>query len=248
MSGFPLPIGSQQRKALQNKQSLRQKFTPEEDLRLRQLVAELGTKAWKKVSARMPDRSTRQCRERYNNYLSPLLKNDPWTSEEDKLLEEKVKEMGQKWSIIAHFFNGRSDVNVKNRYALLVSKGLAPPGVSFHPSSKKHHTQQNNVAEQCKQTFVQPQPLLFNPPQPVQPAIQEIPQICPPPSQNTTESTNDDPISHIFDAAMSGVEEEEGMFQPVQSTASDWSIFSYDFEADEFFNDETPIIPTTALL
>ena len=123
-------------------QGSRQKFTIEEDGRLKELVAQFGTHSWKKVSALMQTRTTRQCRERYNNYLSPNVLNGPWTSAEDKLLVEKVQEMGQKWSKIVTFFNRRSDVNIKNRYALLVSKGLATPGVSFH-----HVTKNKNISD-----------------------------------------------------------------------------------------------------
>ena len=249
MSGLPLQSGRQQHaKALLSRTSLRQKFTPEEDIRLKQLVAELGTKAWKKVSARMPDRTTRQCRERYNNYLSPLLNMDPWTADEDKLLEEKVKEMGQKWSIIAHFFNGRSDVNVKNRYALLVSKGLAQPGISFHPSAKKHYS----TPEHAYRNQVYQQKAIEHPIAPKEDTQQqkqqptELTQIEQQNPDTNEDHGNDDPINHIFDNVMD--EEEDGDLFSVANEGADWSFLTYDFETDEIFSDQKPIIPTTAML
>jgi hypothetical protein len=70
----------------------------------------------------MGHRTARQCRERYKNYLSPIYRNNPWTDEEEAVLAEKVKELGQKWSAIARFFEGRSDVNVKNHWAAMQSR------------------------------------------------------------------------------------------------------------------------------
>lgn len=106
--------------------SPRQKFTPEEDCKLSELVQIYGTRAWKKIAQIMKTRTTRQCRERYINYLAPNLTNGPWSTEEDMALLKLAKQIGPHWSQIAKNFPTRSDVNVKNRYALLVSKGKAP--------------------------------------------------------------------------------------------------------------------------
>jgi len=121
--------------------SSRQKFTPEEDNMLRSLVQELGDKAWKRIANRIGTRTTRQCRERYNNYLSPNLVNGSWTRQEDLVLISKVMELGPKWSLIVKFFNYRSDVNIKNRYSLLVSKGVADPVTK--PSKKPEIPEQS---------------------------------------------------------------------------------------------------------
>ena len=130
--------------------SSRVKFSPEEDEKLRILVNELGNKAWKRVAARMGTRTTRQCRERYNNYLEPTLINGPWEKEEDFILIQKVAEIGQKWSKIAEIFRHRSDVNIKNRYSLLVSKGLA----RAYPEKiekKKEKKENLNIHEESSQ-------------------------------------------------------------------------------------------------
>lgn len=97
----------------------RQLFSYEEDEQLKKLVEQFGDKDWKFIARRMPGRSTRQCRERYKNYLSPEIKNGPWTKEEDELLKEKYNEYGPHWSSISKFFKSRSDVNIKNRWSAL---------------------------------------------------------------------------------------------------------------------------------
>ncbi|OHT13423.1 hypothetical protein TRFO_16403 [Tritrichomonas foetus] len=101
----------------ENRKGVRQMFTTEEDNRLVELVKEHGDKNWRVISKHMPNRTTRQCRERYRNYLSPKVTNGPWTAEEDLLLEQKYIEYGPKWATIAQFFKSRSDVNIKNRWA-----------------------------------------------------------------------------------------------------------------------------------
>jgi hypothetical protein len=95
------------------------KFTPEEDAKLIELVEELGPKRWIEVSARLGTRNARQCRERYNNYLNPHLRQGLWTAEEDALVERKFAELGPKWNKIGRFFLGRSDNALRNRWMML---------------------------------------------------------------------------------------------------------------------------------
>jgi hypothetical protein len=40
----------------------------------------------------------------------------PWSQSEDDLLRQKHSEFGPKWAQISPFFNGRSDVALKNRW------------------------------------------------------------------------------------------------------------------------------------
>jgi hypothetical protein len=91
------------------------KFTPDEDRLLLQLVNEHGTKSWQHIAALMPKRNTRQCRERYNNYLSPVLRHQKWTRQGDALLVRMVAEYHSKWNMMAKSFNNRSDIEIRNR-------------------------------------------------------------------------------------------------------------------------------------
>ncbi|KAK8846226.1 hypothetical protein M9Y10_020232 [Tritrichomonas musculus] len=97
-------------------------FTVEEDNKIRQLVSSRGEKAWKLVASELSNRSPRQCRERWKNYLSPDVLNLPWTNEEDQKLTELINQFGAQWAKIARFFNARTDVNVKNRWSYLKRK------------------------------------------------------------------------------------------------------------------------------
>lgn len=94
----------------------RRPFTSEEDAHMIRVIQTLDCLNWDYVATQMPGRSSRQCRERWVNYLSPFIRHDPWDDAEDQKLVEKVNEVGHSWSTIGKFFNGRSESDVKNRW------------------------------------------------------------------------------------------------------------------------------------
>ena len=99
------------------------KFSEQEDQQLFQLVQVYGDKDWDLISRLMVTRNSRQCRERYTNYLNPSIRNDPWSEDEDSLLLSKYQEFGCKWVKISHFFPHRTDSQLKNRFQVLKRKG-----------------------------------------------------------------------------------------------------------------------------
>lgn len=101
---------------------LKKLFTKAEDEIIKRKVGEYGTKNWKIVASFLPERTPRQVRERWKNYLGPNIKNGEWTQEEDELLMELISIYGTKWSKISKYFENRTDTNVKNRSALLKRK------------------------------------------------------------------------------------------------------------------------------
>lgn len=94
----------------------RRNFTKSEDEQLTGLVSRFGENSWKDIARLMPNRNTRQCKERWNSYLSPRINHEAWSEEEDYLLIQKYKEIGPKWVELSKYFKGRSDNNVKNRW------------------------------------------------------------------------------------------------------------------------------------
>ena len=94
---------------------VRDKFSSEEDNKLKYIVSIVGTKNWKLVALHMQTKNVRQCRDRWKNYLDPSLNNGLWTHDEDKIILNKFAQVGTHWHIIAQFLNGRSANSVRNR-------------------------------------------------------------------------------------------------------------------------------------
>jgi hypothetical protein len=109
--------------------SVRRPFTVEEDVRLLEIVGRSQMVNWENIAHQMGGRSSRQCRERWVNYLNPQIRNDPWTEDEDRLLLDKINELGHSWAQIGRAFNGRSESDVKNRwYSHIKSRCSVDPG------------------------------------------------------------------------------------------------------------------------
>jgi hypothetical protein len=120
----------------------RQKFSPEEDERLRELVSVHGEQNWHLISAELGNRRARPCKERWAHYLSPSVMHSAWAPHEDKLLEEKVNELGRRWKVLEAYFPGRTDVNLKNRYNLLTRKRNKAIRMALHLPLKVRSTKQ----------------------------------------------------------------------------------------------------------
>jgi hypothetical protein len=98
------------------------KFLPSEDTLLVDAVQRFGTSDWRQIADAVPGRNPRQCRDRWLNYLSPNVRNGPWTSDEDRLLLSRYHEFGPAWRHIASFFDQRTEINVKSRWMLIQRK------------------------------------------------------------------------------------------------------------------------------
>jgi hypothetical protein len=94
----------------------RRLFTAAEDAQLLRVVGANPGQPWEVIASQMNDRTPRQCRERYTNYLAPCLRVADWTPKEDALLLEKINELGSAWAAIRHYFSGRSENDIKNRW------------------------------------------------------------------------------------------------------------------------------------
>jgi hypothetical protein len=110
-------------------------FGPEDDEELRSLIAAFGESSWAEVAVRMTSPFTsRQCRERWRNYLNPHLGNDEWTEEEDRKLLNQFARSGTRWTVIAEAFPGRSGNSIRNRYFLLQRRKQRRPKGEMAPA------------------------------------------------------------------------------------------------------------------
>jgi hypothetical protein len=99
-------------------------FTADEDQLIFNYVSQNGPQCWPRITAIVPNRTAKQCRERWFNHLSPDIVKTEWTQQEDELIFKCYTVHGAKWSAIAKLFPGRSDNAIKNRWNSSVAKRI----------------------------------------------------------------------------------------------------------------------------
>jgi hypothetical protein len=100
----PLPFGP------------RRPFSVEEDAIILAIKHSDPSTSWGDIAKRLPGHNRWDIHRRWLNYLSPEIHIEPWTQESDQLLVEKINEMGQAWTRITPFFEGRSATDLRNRW------------------------------------------------------------------------------------------------------------------------------------
>ena len=129
-----------QTKLISNKKHQKQKRLPikkgqwssEEDKLLLEWVKKNGTKDWEACGHFVKGRKGKQCREHWNNCLSPGLVKGEWTEEEDFLIMFFYEKCNGSWKKIIPLFNGRIENDIKNR---------------FYSQLRKHATKNMNPKE-----------------------------------------------------------------------------------------------------
>lgn len=160
----------------------RSKFTPEEDQKLVYIVSTTPEIKWSKVAELMKNKTSRQCRERYKNYLAKGINQSPWTPEEDQVLLKAYQEIGPCWSHMTSLFQGRTCVNIKNHYAKIKNKIEKPEKSDIQVENNLNKP--NNIIKKPNNLMIPPvvqpnviasvSPYIFNP---IIPQINQTPII-----------------------------------------------------------------------
>jgi len=101
-------------------------WQPAEDAKVLELVAQYG-QSWAIIASSLGNRTGKQVRDRYLNYLRPDINEEEFTHQEDHLLLSLYYQLGHRWSKIASFMPGRTECQVKNRYYTVIKKKLVSP-------------------------------------------------------------------------------------------------------------------------
>ncbi|XP_076888548.1 uncharacterized protein LOC143539005 [Bidens hawaiensis] len=98
-------------------------WSEDEDDKLRAYIQRYGHWNWRLLPKFAGlSRSGKSCRLRWVNYLRPDIKHGNFTKEEEDLIVELHKKLGNKWSEMAAYLPGRSDNEIKNRWHTHIKK------------------------------------------------------------------------------------------------------------------------------
>ena len=137
---LPVPLpGTTKKPSLYHKTNRR--FSLQEDKQLKELVSIYGEHNWTLIAEKMKKRNSRQCKDRWVQYLSPHANQTPWTAEEEERLKKLVVDLNGKWIEIAKHFNGRADSQIRNKWRTLQRRaGMLQTNRTMAPTYPIPHT------------------------------------------------------------------------------------------------------------
>ncbi|XP_028761560.1 transcription factor MYB4-like [Neltuma alba] len=124
-------------------------WTPEEDSKLIAYVTRYGCWNWRQLPRFAGlARCGKSCRLRWMNYLRPNIRRGNYTPQEEDIIIELHKQLGNRWSSIAAHLPGRTDNEIKNHWHTNLKKRFQHNSSDTHKSkrsedtstSKQHHS------------------------------------------------------------------------------------------------------------
>ncbi|XP_026443353.1 transcription factor MYB46-like [Papaver somniferum] len=105
-------------------------WSPEEDEKLIKCIATHGHGCWSSVPKLAGlERCGKSCRLRWINYLRPDLKRGSFSAQEERIIIDVHRILGNRWAQIANHLPGRTDNEVKNFWNSCIKKKLMAQGL-----------------------------------------------------------------------------------------------------------------------
>ncbi|XP_034679221.1 transcription factor MYB26-like [Vitis riparia] len=138
-------------------------WSPEEDEKLIRYITAHGHGSWSSVPKLAGlQRCGKSCRLRWINYLRPELKRGSFSAQEEQIIIDVHRILGNRWAQIAKHLPGRTDNEVKNFWnscikKKLISQGLDPKTHNLISSHQRNTS--NKVVCSLPQPHQQPFPV-----------------------------------------------------------------------------------------
>ncbi|XVF77784.1 hypothetical protein PTKIN_Ptkin14bG0074400 [Pterospermum kingtungense] len=133
-------------------------WSPEEDDKLIKHITAHGHGSWSSVPKLAGlQRCGKSCRLRWINYLRPDLKKGSFTAEEEQIIIDVHRILGNRWAQIAKHLPGRTDNEVKNFWNSCIKKKLLSQGLD----PKTHNLLSSKQRASNKFSSSQPQEQSF---------------------------------------------------------------------------------------
>ncbi|KAJ8761249.1 hypothetical protein K2173_001305 [Erythroxylum novogranatense] len=136
-------------------------WSPEEDEKLLNYITTHGHGSWSTVPKLAGlQRCGKSCRLRWINYLRPDLRRGTFSAEEEQIIIDIHRILGNRWAQIAKHLPGRTDNEVKNFWnscikKKLISQGLDPKTHNMIPSHERagNKVTRSGATHSHQQTF-----------------------------------------------------------------------------------------------
>ncbi len=97
------------------KEKIHDKWTAEEDAKLKFLVLKYNNRNWNLISKEFENKTSIQCFSRFKRIRAGIKKGN-WTKEEDMIIVEMYKNLGSKWCKISQSLINRNGKQIRDRY------------------------------------------------------------------------------------------------------------------------------------